>query len=390
MSHVATQIAEHTVELAMDYGQFSVDGGLGDPDANLDLLEQAFARRPCAGDGTTLLVLSPHQNNFQMPIAVQVWDGRPPDDRELWQQVCEGRLSVDSDGALSISSLDFWADPCPVPCGDYLIEVSGRGFVNYGWPGTTTPGDVWRIRLWPDDGSDPLPSQQWDMPGYGIPEDSPMSEPTAPVDSVDPEWITVMDAEGTRRVHIDQLKAEGAAAERAQWGGDPIPELREFYSAAELARFDRPLAEAIVVMDEPTLRRLARRCAVRACELAGIAERPWVIPALAALRDGQPLPAPFDDMETAYARLHDEEFGPVEESPRLVASISFGQPITSESNPFDNGPVHRPSFALSALENATDPHALAAAIETLHTAALTFGADASVLFAEIDSEFLQH
>ncbi|MFE5708597.1 hypothetical protein [Rhodococcus koreensis] len=37
-----------------------------------------------------------------------------------------------------------------VPAGRYTVEVSGRGFVTYGWPGSTRPGDVSRIRLWYD------------------------------------------------------------------------------------------------------------------------------------------------------------------------------------------------------------------------------------------------
>ncbi|MEV6340404.1 hypothetical protein AB0M12_37485 [Nocardia vinacea] len=385
MINGANRITEHSVELMMDYGQFCIDGGLGDADNELDLLDQALAQWPCAGDGTALVVLSPHQNNFEMAIAVQVWDGRPPNDRDDWQQVCEGRLRVGSDGTLSISSpTDGWADPCPVPPGDYLIEVGGRGFVNYGWPGTTTPGDIWRIRLWPDDSGALLPHRLWDMPGYGIPENVPIPEPAMTEDAE--EWVLVMDATGSRYIPASELAAETAAAERAEWGGDPIPELREHLSAAELARFDRPLAEAIAAMDEPTLRRLARRCAVKACELADIAERPWVAMGLLALRDGQPLPAPFDDMPTAFERLEGEEFGPAEDNSRqLVASI--GESTRSQANPFDIGPVHRPFFALSAIEHATNPDALAAAIAALHTAALTFGADASVLFGEIGSEF---
>ncbi|WP_063721680.1 hypothetical protein [Nocardia vinacea] len=385
MTHGASRVAEHTVELMMDYGQFCIDGGLGDPDNEIDLLDRAFAQQPCAGDGTVLLVLSPHQNNFEMSIAVQVWDGRPPNDRDDWQQVSEGRLRVDSDGTLSISSpTDGWADPCPVPPGDYLIEVGGRGFVNYGWPGTTTPGDIWRIRLWPDDGDDLLPHRQWDMPGYGVPENVPIPEPTTTEDAE--EWVLVMDATGSRYIPAGELVAETAAAERVEWGGDPIPELREHLSAAELARFDRPLAEAIAAMDEPTLRRLARRCAVKACELADIAERPWIAMGLLALREGQPLPAPFDDMPTAFERLEGEEFGPAEDNSRqLVATM--GESTRSQANPFDIGPVHRPFFALSAIEHATNPDALAAAIAALHTAALTFGADAPVLFGEIGSEF---
>ncbi|MFI7667133.1 hypothetical protein [Nocardia sp. NPDC049526] len=384
MTNGANRIAEHTVELMMDYGQFCIDGGLGDPDSELDLLDQAWAQQPCAGDGNVLLVLSPHQNNFEMSITVQVWDDRPPNDRDDWQQVCEGRLAVDSDGALSISSPpDMWADPCPVPPGDYLIEVSGRGFVSYGWPGTTTPGDIWRIRLWPDDGGDLLPHRQWDMPGYGIPENVPISGRTAPEDFVDEEWVLLMDSTGSRRIRAADLEAEMA---RTEWGGEPIPELREHVSAAELARFDRPLAEAIADMDEPTLRRLARRCAVKACELAGIAERPWVAPALTALNEGRPLPPPFDDMETAFGRLDEEEFGPAEDRSRqLVATLDATR--RPQANPFDIGPVHRPHFAFSAIEHAMDPDALTAAIAALHTAAVTFGADAPVLFAEIGSEF---
>ncbi|MFI6365374.1 hypothetical protein ACIBG0_21755 [Nocardia sp. NPDC050630] len=332
MTNGANRIAEHTVQLMMDYGQFCIDGGFGDPDCELDLLDQAWAQRPCAGDGTALLVLSPHQNNFEMSITVQVWDDRPPNDRDDWQQICEGRLGVDSDGTLSISSPpSTWADPCPVPPGDYLIEVSGRGFVSYGWPGTTTPGDIWRIRLWPDDGGDLLPHRQWDMPGHGIPENVPISERTAAEDFVDEDWVLLMDSTGSRRIRATDLEAEMA---RTEWGGEPIPKPSDQFSAAELARFDRPLAEAIAAMDEPTLRRLAQRCAVKACELAGIAERPWVAPALTALNEGRPLPAPFDDMETAFGRLDEEEFGPAEDRSRqLVASLGVSR--RSRTNPFD-------------------------------------------------------
>jgi hypothetical protein len=36
-----------------------------------------------------------------------------------------------------------------VPAGTYAVRITGRGFVARGWPGTTTPGDEWRIQLWP-------------------------------------------------------------------------------------------------------------------------------------------------------------------------------------------------------------------------------------------------
>ena len=39
-----------------------------------------------------------------------------------------------------------------LPSGSYHALITGTGFVGEGWPGSTTPGDHWRIRLWPDTG----------------------------------------------------------------------------------------------------------------------------------------------------------------------------------------------------------------------------------------------
>ena len=159
----------------MDYGQFCLDGGLGDIDTEIELLEQAQAAQPSAGDGTMVVVLCPHQNNFEMSVEVQVFDRRPAADRSEWQQVSEHRLAVDGSGMLSLSSPTTEPVTLAVPAGQYVVEVSGRGFVDYGRPGSTTPGDVWRLRLWPDDDSVLEPAQPWEMPGYGVPENIPSS-----------------------------------------------------------------------------------------------------------------------------------------------------------------------------------------------------------------------
>lgn len=163
--------------LAMDYGQFCLDGGLGDFEKEPELFEYAQADQPSAGDGTMLMVLCPHQNNFEMAVTVQVWGRRPPADRQQWQQVSEGRLEVDAAGVLTLSSPTTEPVTVDVPPGTYSVEVSGRGFVNYGWPGSTTPGDVWRLRLWPADGTAPQSPQLWDMPGYGTPENIALPTP---------------------------------------------------------------------------------------------------------------------------------------------------------------------------------------------------------------------
>lgn len=386
MSTAARPISEETVELFMDYGQFCVDGGLGDPDREPDLLDRALAAHPPASNGLAMVVLSPHQNNFRMPVTVQVWDARPPGDRDAWQQVCEARLRVGPEGVLYLSSPIDGAVDCPVPEGDYLIEVSGRGFVNYGWPGSTEPGDVWRIRLWPDDGSEPLPAVQWDMPGYGVPEDVPIPDRPASAESEEPEWVMVLDESGGySRLQVTELAEQAAAAERQRWGGDPIEELRDLSGAEELSRYDRALAEAIAAMGEHDLRRLACWSAVQACEKAEIAERAWVRTALMALRDGRPLPPPFDDMEAAFARLREEDFGP-EDGNEVVGSLVVDS-RESAPNPFDRGLIHRPSFALPTIVDATKPDATDAAITTLYETAIVFGPDVDALFAALRTEF---
>ena len=52
-----------------------------------------------------------------------------------------------------------------------------------------------------------------------------------------------------------------------------MPQLERFQSGKDIARMDRPLAEAVVRMNVPTLRRLAFWAAVQAYEYAGLADR---------------------------------------------------------------------------------------------------------------------
>ncbi|GAF43703.1 hypothetical protein [Rhodococcus wratislaviensis] len=381
-------VSEQSVTLVMDYGQFCVSGGLGDIDAELELLEQALATQPCAGDGNSFVVLSPHQNNFEMPVAVEVWDTRPPADREEWQQVCEGKLHVSSDGQVVLTSPTDTFTSCEVPGGDYLVEVSGRGFVNYGWPGTTTPDDVWRIRLWPDDGADPRPPQQWNMPGYGVPESSPPHETSAEQKQhdADPEWITVFEPGGGRLVRTSELRAQADEAAREAWGGfDPIEQVLEYTGGKALAEYDRALVLAVVELDDERLRQVARWCVAQAFHYAGLADRSWVATALTALDAGDRLPPPFATPETAAAHLHADRshHNPGDgNSLEVTASYSRGR-----LDPFNCGPIDRPSFALTTIFAALDPDPKKAAFETLYHASVTFQRDARQLHVQLRETF---
>lgn len=154
-----------TVVHALDYGQFTISGGSAMDD--IGLLAEAFRQPPSVSDGRSVLVLSPHQNNFAMNVSIELWSDRPPHDEPAWDQVSVERMSVGATGAVRLGSPTLDDTNWPIPSGDYWIEVSGRGFVNYGWPGSTEPGDVWRLRLWPVSARQEEVRTLWQMPGYG-------------------------------------------------------------------------------------------------------------------------------------------------------------------------------------------------------------------------------
>lgn len=99
-------------------------------------------------DGALTVVFSPHQNNFAMRLDVQLWAAPPPDDITAWQEAFEATLDVGERG-LIYSNVHDARQEIPVPPGRYLARITGRGFVAVGWPGSTEPGDQWRIQLFP-------------------------------------------------------------------------------------------------------------------------------------------------------------------------------------------------------------------------------------------------
>ncbi|WP_250006554.1 hypothetical protein [Actinoplanes sp. M2I2] len=149
----------------LDYGQFGLCGNPSPDSDYLGELERAIAGPGIAGDDYGLVVVSPHQNNFEMPFRLEEWDTRPPDDEADWEEVFEGELLV-VDEVLTYFSPTDANETFPVPNGRYAVRISGRGFVNRGWPGSTTPGDSWRVQLWPAAGEVPARRvKRWRHPG---------------------------------------------------------------------------------------------------------------------------------------------------------------------------------------------------------------------------------
>jgi hypothetical protein len=134
--------------VGLDHGQFYLRTSEEDPELAVDLLgdDEGIAQQ-----GGLVVVESPHQNNFEMPLRLEVWTGQPDDDLDDWEEAFEVHLDVGGDG-LMYESPTLNVVSLSVPPGSYHAIISGRGFVGHGWPGSTTPGDSWRIRLWPSAG----------------------------------------------------------------------------------------------------------------------------------------------------------------------------------------------------------------------------------------------
>lgn len=132
-----------------DYGQFHLLYGTGDTDDLVELIDAAIADGDIAQGEDMLVILVPHQNNVEMSLTVERWSVEPPDDLADWEEVFEAPIEVTDDGLEYTSPDDGLCVPLDVPQGQYRARIVGRGFVNRGWPGSITPGDVWRIQLWP-------------------------------------------------------------------------------------------------------------------------------------------------------------------------------------------------------------------------------------------------
>ncbi|MEH6793055.1 MAG: hypothetical protein V7694_02875 [Rhodococcus sp. (in: high G+C Gram-positive bacteria)] len=358
----------------MDHGQFYLRGGLDDDDNEYPLLEHALAAQPYAGNGSTMVVLNPHQNNFEMPIDVELFDSRPTSDDGEWQQMCEDRIAIGPEGVLQIDSTTMSPVDCAIPPGEYLVQVAGRGFVNYGWPGDTTPGDQWRIRLWPDDGSDPREAVRWNMPGFGVPENAELLSNPVPYDAEQPSMA--------ERAELEQRATQRRLAD---WGGgEPIEKVAQYNGGQPLTKFDRQLVLAILAASEGTARDIAIRCATMSCEHAGLAELPWVRPALEALAQNCTLPAPFDDIShisDAFAQLSTGK-------PARSVSVTVTRTSAARTAGSPFGTNNEPRYmTMPAMYTAQDPDAHRAAIETVWHASHAFGARAPALHSALREEF---
>ena len=184
----------------------------------------------CSSDGIgqigqLIAVLSPHQINLAMPLRVEVWDAAPPDDLDAWQEAFEASLRVDARG-LAFTSPTMPTHTFAVPVGRYRLLVVGRGFVACGWPGSTEPGDEWRLQLWTDDSQ---------VPAHRV---RAWAGPAAPADAAAPTPAAVVTA----------AEKSAQIAERIELGG---PEVWDFSGLPLDEEYHEIIAEAARERTDP-------------------------------------------------------------------------------------------------------------------------------------------
>ncbi|MFI1582830.1 hypothetical protein [Embleya sp. NPDC020630] len=131
---------------------------------------------------------------------------------------------------------------------------------------------------------------------------------------------------------------------------------------------DVHLVHAIARVDDGTQRAIARWAAHRAYALAGFADVDWIVPALAALDAGAPLPAPFDDPAEPWRRLFEDP-----NVPRTLITLPDGTTHNALQQ----------AFAFPALLGAAEPDSLRAALDALSAAAYAHGTDHRAFLDEV-------
>src|ERR1700722_3144073 len=108
---VASRVWVEERIVRQDYGQFSLSGFYDQEEVpefdEMDVLHAALEGDGIAQHGDYLVILSPHQTNFEMPLAIEVWDEQPAGeeaDEVEWPEAFEADLNIGLTGSLCYSS----------------------------------------------------------------------------------------------------------------------------------------------------------------------------------------------------------------------------------------------------------------------------------------------
>ncbi|MBF6130064.1 hypothetical protein [Nocardia brasiliensis] len=263
----------------------------------------------------------------------------------------------------------------PVPPGRYRVRVHARGRdLNYDLD-VTEPSETYLIQLTPTGDSDGI-GVITSLHTTGASDAAPAR--IIPVLDYDHVYITGPDNQQAAKVHRDSPQAHAVYAQRGTWSGrPPSPEMAadrvRYYSASVVADWDRDLVDDIDALPQHRKHELARWCAHRAFERAGLTDHADFRAALDAM-DHHTTPPP--DFANASLLRHR-----VDTDPAIALTVVPGFAGNSERIP--------QHAAIAPYIVAVDqPDPIKAAFDAVRSTAETYGPDYRQLFDRIRTEFL--
>ena len=304
----------------------------------------------CGAAVPGLLQLTVGTHTGWVPFRVELHAGEPEID-DAWEEVVEVSFRPTRKGVHLLGLDGDTPHRLALPQGDYRVRYSVRGIDEADHSGEMP--DAYLLQFWP---AEPAPDRivrrtspraaYWHQAHRGRP--LPQAEHNAEDQSL---------ADEEHRYLVEK------------YGQIPNARLRavDNYTAG-MALIDRRTLLAMSDVDDGVLREVARWSALQALTVAGIINLPAIAPAVAALRTGEPLPAPFDDDMGWYS---------IADAVTLRTHVAYLPVFDAE--PDVEEPVQQ-FQALGALGCAAITNPLAAATSAVESAATTFGPDGYLRF----------
>jgi hypothetical protein len=358
-------------EVGVSYGQIYVESDLDQIDSSMEEFFRGQANGLCGAVDAGTMFLMTGRHTGRVGFTVERYVVAPELD-DGWEDAVEVSFATASEQV----GLAEWGGgqwyPLDLGKGEYRVRYCARGMdeARRGGGGLDgePPLDRYLLQFWP---APPAPDRvlRQTSRSAGYWHDWARALPPPPTEAELAERARL------ERVAQERRQAEyRAAADRRRWGARlPNDRLREVRgNVAGMEKLDLALVFALAEADDATHRSVARWAVRRAYAAAGLVDLPWVVPALTALDNGEPLPAPFDDFTAVWAYLDDRV------------------PITTvRSYDGRHEQVSQQHAAVPALFGAAEPDSLQSALDALFAAAVTYGDGYPRLFAELRATFPQ-
>lgn len=311
----------------------------------------------CGSAVRGVLVLTTGTHTGWIPFRVELHDLEPAVDG-TWDEIVEVSFTPLADRALLVG-LDGDTFEFTLPHRNYRVRYSIRRMEEADT--VEEPPDCYLLQFWP---ADPAPGRIVKQTGK-----------RAAYWHRARRTLTEQERQDDERAKAEQL-AERA---RQRWGErTPNERLRATLNKglylAIISRLDPDLEFALADADETTHRQVAAWASLRSLERAGLIGLPQIAPAIAALRRGERVPAPFDDHGYVWSVLAQAQ----------PARTSVPVPPDGE---YEQSPQ---DWAVTTLFHSAMEDSLAAALEVLVALAYVHGRDEyRRALAAVREEFLQ-